>query len=100
MLRCRGRNPFNFVVKNDDFFIFLGGSGFCLNSNPPCSNTRRIRESDLIFIKTSTFAEFGEGSVVKNDDFFIFWGGVWFCEPAVLEYATSPRVGFDFYPFR
>ena len=31
---------------------------------------------------------------------FSFFGGVWFLpkfEAAVFEYATNPRVGFDFY---
>ena len=68
-----GRNPFDEFVEGRQkrrffssskmtIFYFGGGFWFCLNSNPPCSNTRRVRESDLIFIKTSAFAEFVEGS--------------------------------------
>ena len=94
------------------FYFFGGGSGFCLNSNPPCSNTRRVRESDLIFSKLElslNSARVGSCDVEagtllisssKMTIFSFFWGGVWFLpkfEPAVFEYATNPRVGFDFY---
>ena len=57
----RRPEPFNFVVKKDDF-LFFGGVWFLPKFEPAVFKYATSPRVGFDFIKTSAFAQFGEGS--------------------------------------